>query len=83
MTLKQSQEHQTYNEIVEPKHDYNFAKYERSRFNNIWEKGNVEGCCFFILGNISIISLEHVRKSKTVIYSLSTWHNKKSYKVST
>ena len=43
MTLKQSQGHQTYNKNVDPKHSYNHAKFERSSFNSVWEKGNTNG----------------------------------------
>ena len=41
MTLKQSQSHQSYNEYVDPKEGYAHAKFERSHFNSVWEKGNV------------------------------------------
>ena len=41
MALKQSQGHQTYNENVDPMYGYNHAKLERSRFNGIQEKDNV------------------------------------------
>ena len=42
VTLKQSQGHQTYNENVDPEQGYNHAKFERSCFNSIPEKGNVK-----------------------------------------
>ena len=38
---------------------------------------------FFKRGNMSVISLEHERKSKIVVYSWSTRCNQQSYKVST
>ena len=38
---------------------------------------------FFIWGTMSIISLEHVWKSKIVVYSRSTWCTQQPYKVST
>ena len=37
---------------------------------------------FFKWGNTSIISLEHMQKSKIVVYSWSTGHNQQLYKVS-
>ena len=41
VTLKQSQGHQTYNENVDAKQGDNHAKFERSHFNSVEEKGNV------------------------------------------
>ena len=42
VTLRQSQVHKTYNENVNPKQGYNHAKFERSCFNSVQEKGNEE-----------------------------------------
>ena len=57
VTLKQSQGHQTYNKNVDPSEQgYTHAKFERSRFNSVQEKGNVE--VSFKSGNRPIISLE-------------------------
>ena len=60
VTLKQSQGHQTYNENVNPEWGYNHAKFERSHFNSVWEKGNSKG---FLSKwrNILIIFLKHVQ----------------------
>ena len=69
MTLKQSQGHQTYNENVNPKQGYNHAKFEGSCFNGVREKAYLLACVFFKRENVSIISLEYVRKSKIVVYS--------------
>ena len=41
MTLKQSQSHQTYHDIVDSKQGYNHAKIEKSCLNDVWEKANV------------------------------------------
>ena len=41
VTLKHSQDHQTYNDNVVPKPGYNHAKFERSYFNGVQEKANV------------------------------------------
>ena len=61
-----SQDQQTYSENVDPAQGYNHEKFERSRLNSIREKGNVK--VLFKQGNMSIISREHVRKSKMVVY---------------
>ena len=65
VTLKQSQDPQTYNENVDPMQGYNHAKFERSCFNAVQEKANVK--VFFKQGNKSIISLKHVQKSNIVV----------------
>ena len=59
MTLRQSQGHKTYNENVDPEQGYNYAKFERSRFNSVREKANIK--VFSKLGNMSDTSLEQVR----------------------
>ena len=59
VTLRQSQGHKTYNENVDPEQGYNYAKFERSRFNSVREKANIK--VFSKLGNMSDTSLEHVR----------------------
>ena len=40
MTLNKSQGQRTYDENVDPEQGYNRAKFERSRFNSVREKGN-------------------------------------------
>ena len=73
MILKQSQGYRTYIQKVDPSQGYNHAQIERSHFNSVREKGNVKFFFFFFKqGNMSIISLEHVRKSKAVVYSRYT-----------
>ena len=67
VTLKQSQDHQTYNLNVDPKQGYNHAKFERSCFDGVQEKPTIT--VFFKRGNMSISSLEHVQKSKRVVCS--------------
>ena len=60
VTLKQG--HQTYTDNLDPKQDYNHAKFERSCLNGIWEKQMLK---FFFSNeeiHMSIISLEHVWK---------------------
>ena len=47
VTLKQSQGHQSYNDNVDPNQGYYHAKFERSRLNGVWEKANINSCCFF------------------------------------
>ena len=43
VTLIQSQGHQTYNNNIDPMYGYyNHAKFERSCFNSVHEKANVE-----------------------------------------
>ena len=67
VTLKQGHGHQTLNDNVDPKQGYKYAKFKRSCFNGVREKANVN--VSFKRGNMSIISLEHVRKSKIVVRS--------------
>ena len=55
MTFKQSQGHPTYYENVDPAQGYNHAKFKRSRFDSVHEKGIK---AFLRLGNVSILSLE-------------------------
>ena len=43
------------------------------------KKGNLK--VFFKWGNLSIISLQHVWKSKIVVYLWSMWGNQKAFKV--
>ena len=40
VTLKQSQDHQTYDENIHPEQGYNHAKFKRSRFNSVSKKDN-------------------------------------------
>ena len=41
VTLKQSQGHKTYNDIVDSRQGYNHTKFQRSCLNGVREKGNV------------------------------------------
>ena len=61
MTLKQSQDHQIYNDNTDSKQGYNHAQIERSCFNDVWEKANIK---LFNQGNMSIISLEKCKNQK-------------------
>ena len=60
--------------LEDPKQGYNNTKFEKPQANDtvIVESGNT-----------SIIFLEYVRKSKTVVYSWPAWCTYQSYKVST
>ena len=46
VTLKQRKGHQTHIEIVDPEQGYNPTKFEKTRFNSIWQKGNIKGVFF-------------------------------------
>ena len=46
VTFKQRQGHQTKNDNVDSNQGYNHAKFERSCFKSVREKGNVRGVCF-------------------------------------
>ena len=58
MTSKQGQGHQTWYGLVDPKQDYNNAKFEKPRLNSVHEKANDKGSVKS--GNMSTISLEYV-----------------------
>ena len=60
VTLKQSQRHQFWYELVDPKQGYNCAKFERLRLNSVREKAN--GKVFIKPGHVSTISLECAQK---------------------
>ena len=77
-TLKQSQGHQIYNDNEDPKQGYDHAIFEWSCF--IQDKAKVKD--LFWMRKYVIFFLEHVWKSKLVVYSWCTWHNQQSYKVS-
>ena len=47
-TLKPSQCHQTYNDNVDPKQGCNYAKFERSYFNDIAENANIRKYISFL-----------------------------------
>ena len=66
MTLEQSQCHQTYDKNVDSEQRYSDAKFKRSRFNSVREKGDFKVVVFFFFkrGNMPIFSLENVRKQK-------------------
>ena len=42
VTLKQDQGHQTYNESVESKQGYNYAKFDRPCFYGVQEKAHIK-----------------------------------------
>ena len=67
MSLKQCQGHQTWYELVVTKQGYNNEKYEQPHLYIVREKANDK--VFKVSRNSSIISFEHVRKSKTVVNS--------------
>ena len=54
VTLKQSQDHQTYNHNVQPKQFNNHAKFERSWFNGVWEKANIKFFSHILCHNIIV-----------------------------
>ena len=62
VTLKQ-----TWYELLDPKQGYNNTKFEKPRLNSVGEKADDE--VFVNLRNTPIISLEYVRKSKTVVFT--------------
>ena len=62
----QSQGHQAWHELVDPKQGHNQARVEGPRLNIIQEKPNIK--IFDELGN-TIISLEYMQKSKIVASS--------------
>ena len=66
VTLKQTQGHQTYNKNVDPKHDYNHAKFEDLAFMVPKKKPMLK--FFSKQGDMSVISPEHVRTSKIVVH---------------
>ena len=41
VTLTLSQGHHIYDENIDPMQGYNQAKFEKSHFNSVWEKGNI------------------------------------------
>ena len=64
VTLRQGQGHQTWYELVDPKQADNNAKVVKSRLNSVREKADNK--VFIKSGNMSIIFLEYMRKSKIV-----------------
>ena len=58
MTLKQSQGHQAWYELVDLKLGYNHAKLEKPRLNSVLEK--THKTVFVKSGNMLFISLEYV-----------------------
>ena len=56
VTLIQSQGHQTYIDNADQKQGYDHVKFERSCFNGVPEKANVN----FFSNNTSVTSLQHV-----------------------
>ena len=72
MTLEQSQGLQTYIENVDPEQGYIQAKFERCHFNNLRETDNVKVFFFFFFKASMSVILEHVQKSKTVVFSQVT-----------
>ena len=67
MTLKQGQGHKTWYELVDAKHSYNDAKFEKPRLNSVREKANDK--VFVKSGNTSVVSLEYVGKSVILVCS--------------
>ena len=89
VTLKVSQS-SSLNDNVTHKQGDNHAQFEKSCINGVQEKSYFNGVqeksyinFLFKQGNMSIISLEHVRKSKIVVCSWSTSYNQQTYKVLT
>ena len=80
VALKQSQDHQTYNENLDPEQGYNHAKFERSRFSSVWDKGDLQ---IFSNKDISQLSPLNMCRNKKWWYSWSTLHNQQPYKVLT
>ena len=80
VTLKQCQGHQIYKGNMGLNHGYNHAKFERSCFHGVWDKGKIKA--LFQQENMSIIFLEHGQKSIIVEYSWSTWYYQQLHKVS-
>ena len=60
VTLKQSQDHQSYNANEDAKRGYNHATLEKFCFNSVCQKVNVN--VFVKSENSSIIFLEYVQK---------------------
>ena len=58
VTLKQSQGHQTWYDLADPKQGYNHAKLKGPPLNSAHEKANIK--VSVKSGNTSIISLENV-----------------------
>ena len=71
----QGQGHQAWYELEDPKHGYNYAKFEKSRLISVRQKANDE--VFVKSGNTSSISLEYIRKAEIDVYSwlLDVLHN--------
>ena len=63
VNLKQSQGHQTSDDNVDQKQDYNHAKFERSCSYGVQEKASIKGF-FFQMRKCVNYSREHVRKKK-------------------
>ena len=59
-TYKSGRGHQTWYELVDPKHGYNRTKFGRPASNSIHQKADVK--VFVKSENVSIISLEYVYK---------------------
>ena len=69
--LKQGQGHQTWYELVNPKQDYNNAKFQKPHLNSVCEKANDN--TFVIPGNMSIISLENVCEYSGIFLTCSKY----------
>ena len=80
MSFKQSQGNQIYHENVDPEQGYINAKFERYRFHNFREKGNVKAFFFFFLTRkyANYLSSTKVEKKKKVVYSWYVWRNQQS-----
>ena len=67
VTLKQSQGHQTWYDLADPKQGYNNLKFEKPRLNNVCEKANNKRFCH-IRKKKSLSSLNNAEVKK-VVYS--------------
>ena len=85
VTLKQSQGDQTKNDNVDPKQSYKHANFERSCFNDVWEKAKVKSFLFQTGkygSSLPWTCAQKKKKNGNNGISWSTCFNKKLYKVS-
>ena len=79
VTLKQGQGHQTWYELENPNQGYDNTKFEKPCLNSVREKAN-DGVSVRS-GNMSIICLEYVRKSKIVVDLLDVLNNRTKFQL--
>ena len=72
----------TWYELVNPKQDYDNAKFEKTRLNSVCEKASDQFFCQ-IKDHVIYLPWINLQKSKVVVYSRPAWCTKQSYKVST